>query len=213
METEAFVAQLREDVYLSLDEIGIGQTDLLLVHWPGGFDSMSKPEMAAHNRERRFRAWSLFEELYELGVTRAIGVSNFTEEHLKQLVEDGAKITPHVNQVEVSPHCQYTGIMDYCREHKIVLEAYSPLGSTAGDVLKDQAMIEMGKKYGKNPGQIALKWLIQQGIVVLPRSSSEARMRSNMDIFDFEISAEDMAAITALNKGKSFTNADPYAFP
>lgn len=133
--------------------------------------------------------------------------------HLQQLAEDGAKIVPHVNQVEVSPHCQYPALLEYCKAQGITIQAYSPLGSTAGAVLQDPVLVALAAKYEKNPGQVALKWLVQQGIVVLPRSSSEARMRSNMDIFDFELTAEDMAAITALNKGRSFTNENPYVFP
>ena len=146
-------------------------------------------------------------------MARAVGVSNWTEEHLEELAADGAKLVPHVNQIEISPTVQYTKIMDYCKMKGITLEAYSPLGSNAGKVIKDPKVTALAAKYGKDPGQVVLKWLVQQGIVVLPRSSSEKRMKSNMDIFNFELSDEDMALLAALNTGKSDTNANPYDFP
>lgn len=93
-------------------------------------------------------------------------MSNFTEVHLADLATDGATVTPHVNQIEVSPYTQYTKIMEYCRANEITIEAYSPLGSTAGGPLKDPVIVELAEKYKKNPGQIVLRWLVQQGIVV-----------------------------------------------
>jgi len=200
------VKTLNQHILESIDELGVGYVDLLLLHWPGNFNSKDKEA----NRVLRHKAWEVLEAAYECGQTRSIGVSNWNEEHISDLMADGAKILPHVNQIEVSPHCQYIKIMDYCKEKNICIEAYSPLGSTAGGVLKDPIIIEMAKKYMKNPGQIVLKWLVQCGHVVLPRSSSETRMISNMDVFDFEMNSEDMQAISALNKGKSDTNASPY---
>jgi len=193
----------------SLEELGVGKVDLLLVHWPGMFDSKDK----AKNRELRKLCWEAFEGFYKGGKARAIGVSNWTEEHLEDLKVDGATIMPQVNQIEMSPYTIYDKIVEYCKANSIVIEAYSPLGSSAGGCLKDDLVVKLAGKYNKNPGQLVLRWLVQQGIVVLPRSSSAARIASNMDIFDFEISSEDMAAIAALNKGKSLTNGDPYAIP
>jgi diketogulonate reductase-like aldo/keto reductase len=197
---------LTQHILESIDELGVGHLDLLLLHWPGAFGSKDREA----NRVLRLKAWRVLEIAYEAGMTRAIGVSNWSEEHIADLITDGAKVVPQVNQIEVSPHCQYTKIMEYCRENKICIEAYSPLGSTAGGVLKDGTIIQLAQKYHKNPGQVVLKWLLQLGYVVLPRSSSEARMASNMDVFDFEISPDDMEAISALNKEKSDTNASPY---
>lgn len=202
-------AELAKAMDASLEELGVGKVDLLLVHWPGMFGSTDK----ARNREIRRLCWEAFEDFYKGGKARAIGVSNWTEEHLEDLKADGATMVPHVNQIEMSPYTIYDKIVEYCKANSIVLEAYSPLGSTAGGCLKDPLVVELAGKYGKNPGQLVLRWLIQQGIVVLPRSSSPARIASNMDVFDFEISAEDMAAISGLNKGKSLTNQNPYAIP
>jgi len=119
-------------------------------------------------------------------------------------------VKPHVNQIEMSPYTIYPGIVKFCQENDIVIEAYSPMGSDAGAVRKDPVMVELAQKYKKNEGQVILRWLVQQGIVVLPRSSSEERMRTNADIFGFEIDEADMGKISALNKGKSFTNNNPY---
>lgn len=189
-----------------LEELGVGYVDLLLMHWPGPQKGKDK----ALNQANRKKAWDVFEALYKGGKAKSIGVSNFTEQHLEDLKKDGATIVPHVNQIEMSPYTIYPKIVSYCEENKIVLQAYSPLGSSAGGCLKDPVMIDLAAKYKKNPGQVALRWLVQQGIVVLPRSSSASRIASNMDVFDFEISAEDMNSITALNKNKSFTNENPY---
>uniref|UniRef100_A0A7S1ANL1 NADP-dependent oxidoreductase domain-containing protein n=1 Tax=Noctiluca scintillans TaxID=2966 RepID=A0A7S1ANL1_NOCSC len=202
-------AELFKAMDLALEELGVGKVDLLLVHWPGPFGSTDK----SPNRVVRKLCWEVFEELYTSGKARAIGVSNWTEEHIADLKDDGATILPHVNQIEMSPYTVYDKIVDYCKANSIVVEAYSPLGSTNGGCLKDPVVVDLAAKYSKNAGQLVLRWLVQQGIVVLPRSSSAARIASNMDIFDFEISAEDMAAISALNKGKTFTNADPYSIP
>ena len=201
----------RTHILNSLEELGVGWVDMLLVHWPGDFGS-DPSSQADKDKNRAYRkvVWEAFEEAYEAGMARAIGVSNFTEEMLADLEADGAKVVPHNNQIEVSPYTQYTKILDYCKAKNIVVSAYSPLGSTAGGVIKDPVLLALGEKYNKNAGQIALKWLVQQGMVALPRSSSEKRIASNMDVFDFEISPEDMAKISSLNKGKTFTNANPY---
>jgi diketogulonate reductase-like aldo/keto reductase len=177
------------DIITSLDELGVGYVDLVLVHWPSKFGGSDD---VATNRKKRSAIWRALERAYELGMTRcaapardyttisfvrtqsavnmlfcrAIGVSNFTEVHLADLATDGATITPHVNQFEISPYTQYDKIMDYCRANAITMEAYSPLGSSAGGPLKDPVIVALAEKYSKNPGQIVLRWLVQQDIVV-----------------------------------------------
>lgn len=199
-------AKLGEQLDKCLEELGVGYVDLLLVHWPGPHGGKDKKA----NRAARKLCWEAFEGLYKAGKAKAIGVSNFTEEHLEELKADGATVVPHVNQIEMSPYTVYEKIVKYCQDNDIVIQAYSPLGSSGGGALKDPVVTGIAAKYNKNPGQVVLRWLIQQGIVVLPRSSSAARITSNMDIFDFEMGFEDMSKIMALNKGKTFTNADPY---
>uniref|UniRef100_A0A7S1UDJ3 NADP-dependent oxidoreductase domain-containing protein n=1 Tax=Phaeomonas parva TaxID=124430 RepID=A0A7S1UDJ3_9STRA len=203
---ETVQVQVRRDIYASLDELQLGWVDLLLVHWPGDFGSTDR----AFNRRLRLLVWRVMEEALDRGMARAIGVSNFTEQHLADLAEDGAVVTPHVNQIEVNPYTQWTAIQEYCQANGVLVQAWSPMGSTGSSMLRDELLVALAEKYGKNPGQIVLRWLVQQDMGVLPRSSNEARIASNMDVFDFEISEADMAAITALTKGRSLTNPSPY---
>merc|ERR1712194_356513 len=198
-------ALVKRQIGESLDELGVGYIDLLLVHWPGQFNSLNKTQ----NRAIRERVWTVCEEAYKLGHARAIGVSNWTEEHIADLVEDGG-MKPMVNQIEMSPYTIWTKIVKYCQENEIALQAFSPLGSNAGSVLKDDVVTGIAEKHKKNPGQVVLRWLVQQNIMVLPRSSSAERIKSNMDIYDFELTAEEMEKITALNKHETVTNTNPY---
>ena len=201
--------QLLEQFDRALEEMGVGYVDLLLAHWPGKFGSTDKEK----NRQARRVCWEVFEELYEQGKAKSVGVSNWTEDHLASLIADGVKVVPQVNQIEMSPYTIWEDLVKFCQDKNIVIQAYSPLGSTAGGCLKDPLIVELAQKYKKNPGQLVLRWLVQQNIVVLPRSSSASRIASNMDVFDFEIDKEDMAKIWSLNKKKSFTNANPYDIP
>merc|ERR1712146_294200 len=148
------------------------------------------------------------EELYKAGRVRAIGVSNFRKHHLEQLIAD-TTIVPMVNQIEVSPYITNSETVAFCEEKGIVVEAWAPFGSGATGVLKDPLLAELGAKYGKGAGQVILKWLVQQGIVVLPKSSSLERMKENLDIFNFEISDEDMAKIAGLNRNASSVPFSP----
>jgi len=197
---------LTKHFFESLDELGLGYVDLLLLHWPGKKGQTDKQAC----RQLRKQAWEVMEAMYNCGKARAIGVSNWTEGHLADLLADGAKVTPHVNQIEMNPYTVWTNIIKYCKEKGILIEAYSPMGSGAGTVRKDPVLVALAKKYNKNTGQVILRWLVQQGVVVLPRSSSEHRIRTNMEIFDFTIDDEDMERIAALNKSKSLTNNSPY---
>lgn len=190
-------ARVRHDVERCLDELGHGRVDLLLMHWPGAGSD------AALNRSLRRQCWRVFEELYERKLTRAIGVSNFTARHLQQLLEDGCAVRPHVNQVEVSPYYANAETVDFCKEHGIVVEAWAPFGSGATGVLQDTLLNDLAAKHGRNVGQVVLRWLSQRGIVSLPKSSSLERMRSNLDIFDFELTADEVGQISALDKGRS----------
>jgi diketogulonate reductase-like aldo/keto reductase len=199
-------AQLEQHLYACLEELGVGSVDLLLAHWPGPHGSKD----AAQNRRNRKLCWEALEKFHKEGKAKSIGVSNWNEQHLEDLKSDGITVVPHVNQIEMSPYTIWTKLVEYCKANNITVQAYSPLGSSGGGPLKDPVVVELAEKYKKNPGQLVLRWLVQQGIVVLPRSSSQARIQSNMDVFDFEISAEDMEKITALNKGKTFTNESPY---
>mmetsp|Transcript_22404 Transcript_22404/g.43552 ORF Transcript_22404/g.43552 Transcript_22404/m.43552 type:complete len:310 (-) Transcript_22404:472-1401(-) len=170
--------KILDDFDDSLSRLGVGQVDLLLMHWPGDFGSKDKKT----NRSARIAIWKTFEELYKKQAVRAIGVCNFTEDHLKELKEDGATTMPMVNQLEINPYCQQKEILAYMKENSIVAEAYAPFASGAGGLLKDQVIVKIGEKYGKNVGQVILRWLVQKGCIGLPKSSNFKRAKGNLEV-------------------------------
>jgi len=187
------------DVEKCLDELSLGYLDLLLMHWPG----MHNTTDVARGRALRKECWAAFEEVYKSGKARTIGLSNFLPRHIEMLKEDGVKIMPMVNQIEVSPYMTQPDAVAYCQAHGIHVCAWGPMGSGDSALLSDPLLVSLASKYNKNVGQIILRWLFQNGMSALPKSSNEKRMRSNLEIFDFTIAAEDMASISALNKNKS----------
>jgi diketogulonate reductase-like aldo/keto reductase len=179
----------------SLGELGLEYVDLYLIHWPVP--------------GRRLESWRAMEKLLADGKCRSIGVSNFLERHLDELMAN-SKVVPAVNQVEFSPYLYQQGLLDYCRRHGIVVEAYSPL--TQGERLSDPRLVEVGRHYGKTAAQVLIRWCLQHGLVVLPKSVHEARIRENAAVFDFEISPEDMRALDGLNEDLH-TSWDPSDVP
>lgn len=188
----------------SLDEMGLGYVDLLLMHWPGAFGSKD----AELNRRLRKECWESMEEILKSGKARAIGVSNFQKHHLETLIAD-TTVVPMVNQIEISPYITNADLQAFCREKGIVLQAWAPLGSGATGVLKDPVIAEIAEAQGKSVGQVILRWLVQQGICVLPKSSNEKRMRENLEVFDFELSPEQMQRLGSLNRNLSSVGAKP----
>jgi diketogulonate reductase-like aldo/keto reductase len=178
----------------SLLELNIGYVDLMLLHWPG---EMKKGTVET-NRKLRLAAWTVLEECYHRGWCRAIGVANFSVGHLQQLEEDGAKIRPHVNQIEASIEVQYTDIREYCKSKNIVLQAHSAIrgiSKHASKFIKD-----LGQKYGKDDGQIAMRYLIQHGYTIAVLTKKYDRMISNTKLFDFELNQEEMNILDSFNK-------------
>ncbi len=167
----------------SLKDLGMDYVDLYLIHWPV---------------ENYVQSWVAMEKILASGKARAIGVSNFKEHHLDTLLEE-AGIVPAINQVELHPFLTQEPLRRYCASKGIAVEAWSPLGGQGGNVLQDKTIAEIGKKYGKTPAQVVIRWDLQHGIVTIPKSVHEARIKENCDVFDFEISAEDMKRIDALN--------------
>ncbi len=147
-----------------------------------------------NNRE----TWKAFEELYHEGKIKAIGVSNFKPHHLEEIME-GATVMPMVNQIEFHPGWTQMETVNYCKAHHIAVQAWSPFGS--GELFRMPEISEMAKKYGKDPGQLALRWIFQHGVIPLPKSVNPERILSNTQIFDFEITPEDMAYIDSLQGG------------
>lgn len=204
--------KLMEHVERCLHELNVGYVDMLLLHWPADFNkeeddennSESDEEKVAKNRARRIAAWKVLESALSYGYTRAIGVSNFSEIHLEQLMEDGASIRPMVNQIETSVFIRHEKIIEYCEEHGIVVQAYSPLGAPVHEdgtnqMLEHAELIRMGEKYGMNTGQIAMRYLVQRGFALTALSTSKNRLKSNLDIFKFVLDAEDMKILDDLN--------------
>ncbi|WP_219463546.1 aldo/keto reductase [Nonomuraea rhizosphaerae] len=181
----------------SLERLGLDHVDLYLIHWP----------MPA--RDQYVDAWSVLEKIYRAGRVRAIGVSNFTVEALERL-EAETDITPSINQVELHPYFQQRQMRDFHEANGIVTEAWSPLGQGKG-LLADPGLAVLSDKHGRTPAQIALRWHIQLGNVVIPKSVTPARIKENFQVFDFTLDAEDMAAIGAMNTGRRI-GPDPATF-
>lgn len=177
----------------SRKKLGLDYIDLYLIHWPV--------------KGKYIDTWRAFEKLYEDGLVRAIGVSNFQTHHLLDLFES-SRVLPMLDQVEYHPLLSQKELHAFCRKHKIQLEAWSPLMQGHLNV---QLLVELGNKYGKSPAQIVLRWDIQNEVITIPKSADENRIKENSDIFNFELSDDDMDAINELNENKRF-GADPDNF-
>ena len=167
----------------SLEKLQTDYLDLYLIHWPKG--------------ERSVDTWKALEEIYAKGQAKAIGISNFLVHHLKDFLPH-CKVMPAVNQVEFHPELIQPDLLKYCQNKGIQLEAWSPI--MKGRVNDIPILQELAAKYGKTPVQITLRWDIQKGVVTIPKSVTPQRILANADIFDFELSPEDMAKIDSLDK-------------
>ncbi|WP_066518859.1 aldo/keto reductase [Curtobacterium ammoniigenes] len=179
----------------SADRLG-GYMDLFLIHWPLPTVIDFVP------------TWKSLEELYHQGLSRSIGVSNFQAHHLRKLHEQ-TTIVPAVNQIEIHPYLVQDELRAFDREHGIATEAWSPIAQ--GLVLDDPTITRVADAIGKTPAQVVLRWHIQRGDIVFPKSVTRSRVEENFAIFDFELSDEEMSAITALDRGHR-TGPDPDVF-
>lgn len=182
-----------DDFEASKEKLGMGYVDLLLMHWPGDFENTDK-EFA---RDARLAIWETFESLQKRGDAHAIGVCNFTANHIEDLIQ-ADRTVPAVNQFELHPYCQDPELEAYCRTHGIAVEAYAPFASGAYGLLKDPVIAEIAQQTDRSTGQVILRWHLQSGRVILPKSSSPQRMAQNLDLFDFELDADQVARINAL---------------
>lgn len=174
----------------TINKLGVDYLDLYLIHWPipVQFRGIWKPAMQ--------ETWKAFEELYNAKKIRAIGVSNFFPHHIEALMET-ATIKPMVNQLKLCPGISQPETVDYCRKNGILVEAYSPFGT--GMIFENEIIKNIAKKYNKTIAQVCLRWCLQNDFVSLPKSANPVRIKDNTDIFDFELSKEDMALIAGLS--------------
>ena len=180
----------------TLDALGFDYLDLFLIHWP-------LPSIGDF-----VETWKAMQEISESGRVKAIGVSNFQEAHLQRLFNE-TSIVPAVNQIEVHPYLVQDTLREFGAAHKIATEAWSPIAQ--GTVLGDPVIVSIAEKVGKTPAQVTLRWHIQRGDIVFPKSVTRSRVEENFAIFDFELSDDDMRSITELDRNER-TGPDPDTF-
>jgi len=168
---------------LSLEKLGLDYVDLYLIHWPV--------------ENLRLESWRALQKLYNDGLCKSIGVSNYMERHLEELLNQ-SDIVPVVNQVEFSPFLYLRELQNYCESQDIALESYSPL--TKGYKLKDSKLNEIAQKYTKSAAQILIRWCLQKGVIVIPKSIQKEHIKENANVFDFNISESDMIKLGNLNE-------------
>ena len=182
----------------SLTNLGTDYIDLLLIHWPWTY-------------ERNAAVYAAMEEAAEAGKVRTLGISNFHVHHVDALLES-ARVVPAVNQVECHVHLQNTRLQEYLEAKGIALEAYAPFKSDKiSEVLEDETLKKIGSAHGKTPTQVSLRWLMQRGIIALPKSVTPERIEQNFQVFDFELSDEEMHEIRKLNRAeRTFPEPDNF---
>ncbi len=180
----------------SMKKLGLDYLDLFLIHWP------------LPSQDKYVETWKALEKLYKDGRVRAIGVSNFKIHHLEDILAN-CEIKPMVNQVEYHPRFNQRVLHEFCKKHEIQLEAWSPL--MQGGLLEEPILVELAQKYNKSTAQIIIRWDLQTGVVTIPKSTKPHRIVENADVFDFELSQEDMDQIDTLNLDQRMF-ADPDNF-
>jgi len=199
----------------TLESLRVDAVDLLLVHWPMGLDESDDKELFPKSADGKFmysdvdfsETWEGMEEAYELGLAKAIGISNFNSKQIEQLLEK-AKVAPMMHQFEVHPYFNNEKLINFCHSKGIPVTAYSPLGSPDRPwakpddpvLLQDPAVLAIASKHGKSSAQVLIRFAIQRGIVVIPKSVTPSRIASNMEVFDFELSADDMKTIMGFDR-------------
>ena len=177
----------------SLKRMRLDYVDLLLIHWP------------LPSRDEFISTWKTFERLQAEGKVRSIGVSNFKPAHLERLLAE-TDVVPAVNQIQLSPAITRVAEREFNARHGIVTESYSPLGGSGASLLGAPLLSQLGEKYDKTPGQLVLRWHIQNGLVVIPKSGDPERMRENLDVFDFALDPQDLAELAILDEGSGAGN-------
>lgn len=179
-----------DGLHAALERLGTGYVDLLLIHWP------------LPQRDAYVGTWRAFEQLHADGLARAIGVSNFKPAHLDRLLAE-TSVVPAVNQIQISPAIVRLEQRAYDAAHGIVTQSWSPLGGGRGvaDLLTTPVLVDIATRLERTPAQVVLRWHVQQGLVVIPKSSSRERLVQNLDLFSFALTDDDLAAIATLSQG------------
>lgn len=181
----------------SLRKLGLDYLDLYIIHWPG-LD------------ENYVEVYKALEELYNNKRVKNIGVSNFHVHHLETLLSK-TSVVPTVNQIEFQPKLTQVEVREYCKEHGIQVEAWSPLMN--GEILNHEVLVDIAKKYNKSTAQIVLKWDLENDVITIPKSMTPSRIRENLELFDFELTQDEIDKISSLNEGFHFgPNPDEYNF-
>lgn len=181
----------------SAERLGLDQIDLFLIHWPN-------PQ-----QDRFVDAWRGMIKLLEAGQVRAIGVSNFKPAHIDRLTAETG-ITPHVNQIQLDPSHSRATERRYDDEHGIVTESWSPIGG-GGDLLVQPRIVDLARRLSRTPAQVVLRWHVQLGLIPIPKTSKQERMRENIDVFDFELSESEMDQLRSLDgQGEQVVDSDRY---
>jgi 2,5-diketo-D-gluconate reductase A len=189
---------VRQAYQASLQRLGVDYIDLMLVHWPNP------------DQDRYVGALQGLQTILDEGGLRAIGTSNFKPAHL-QRVQQETGIVPDVNQIQLSPYSARSEAREYHAEHDIVTESWSPLGASSDALRNDPLITRIANDHGKSPTRVVLRWHVQLGLVVIPRSSHPGRIAENLDVFDFELSEDEMTKISALDRGESVvTDSDVF---
>jgi 2,5-diketo-D-gluconate reductase A len=178
----------------TMQKLGIEQLDLFLIHWP------------VPSQDKYVEAWKTLVELQQQGRIASIGVSNFNQDHLERIIGETG-VTPVVNQIELHPTFQQRDKRDYHKQHNIWIESWSPLGSGAD--LNHPAIGEIAKKYGKSIAQVIIRWHLQEGLIVIPKSVNKERIVENFSVFDFELDAGDMSKIAGLDDKNGRVGSNP----
>jgi 2,5-diketo-D-gluconate reductase A len=178
----------------SLSRLALDQVDLYLIHWP-------KPRQNAY-----VEAWKALVKLKEEGRAKSIGVSNFTVSHLKRII-DATGVAPSVNQIELHPRFQQKELAAYHTEHGIITESWSPLGQ--GTLLENPTLKALAQKHGRTPAQVVIRWHLDRGYIVIPKSATPSRIRENFDVFDFSLDADDHTKIASLDRRDGRIGPDP----
>lgn len=174
----------------SADLLGLDYVDLLLIHWPNP------------DQDRYVEAWQGLARLLEQGRVRAIGTSNFKPAHLERIIAE-TDVVPDVNQIQLNPGVIREEARSFHAEHGIITQSWSPIGGEGVNVLREQTIVDLAERYGKTPAQIVLRWHMELGLTAVPKSSDPERLAENLDVFDFSLTSEDVAAISGLDEGES----------